>query len=85
MGAMLESRPERVDSDSETASMQVSDTAHLKYSWGRGTDPARAGNVGTGGAFALERDGNFKGVDVPVLAPAQSRCLVGEVVVGFGK
>ena len=33
MGAMLESRPERVDSDSETALMQVSDTVHLKYSW----------------------------------------------------
>ena len=35
MGAMLESRPERVHSDSETASMQVSDTVHLKYArWG---------------------------------------------------
>ena len=52
---------------------------------GSGTEPARAGNVGTGRAFALEREGRIKGVDVPVLAPAQSRCFVGEVVVGFDK
>ena len=49
---------------------------------GSGTEPARAGNVGTGRAFALEREGGIKGVDVPVLAPAQSRCFVGEVVWG---
>jgi hypothetical protein len=42
--------------------------------WGlRGIGPARAGNVGTGSAFALSRDGD-QGVDVPMLAPARSRC-----------
>ena len=37
----------------------------------RGNGPALAGNVGTGSAFALSRD---QGVDVPMLAPARSRC-----------
>jgi hypothetical protein len=39
----------------------------------RGIGPALAGNVGAGWAFALSRDGN-QGVDVPMLAPARSRC-----------
>ncbi len=39
----------------------------------RGTSPALAGNVGTGGAFARPRDGD-QDVDVPTLAPARSRC-----------
>ncbi len=39
----------------------------------RGTDPALAGNVGTGWAFALTREG-YQNVDVPMLAPARSRC-----------
>ena len=39
----------------------------------RGTDPALAGNVGTGSAFALTREG-YQNVDVPMLAPARSRC-----------
>jgi len=39
----------------------------------RGTGPALAGNVGTGGAFALSRDGD-QDVDVPTLAPDRSRC-----------
>ena len=39
----------------------------------RGTSPALAGNVGTGGAFALSRDGD-QDVDVPTLAPDRSRC-----------
>ena len=38
----------------------------------RGTGPALAGNVGTGSAFALTREGD-QGVDVPTLAPARSR------------
>ena len=38
-----------------------------------GNGPALAGNVGTGSAFALSRDGD-QGVDVPMLAPARSRC-----------
>jgi len=38
----------------------------------RGTSPALAGNVGTGGAFARPRDGD-QDVDVPTLAPARSR------------
>ena len=45
--------------------------------WGwaglRGIGPALAGNVGTGLAFALSREGDF-GVDVPTLAPARFRC-----------
>jgi len=41
-----------------------------------GIGPALAGNVGTGGAFALSREGN-QGVDVPMLAPALSRCRPG--------
>ena len=42
--------------------------------WGlRGIGPALAGNVGTGSAFALAREGD-QGVDVPMLAPARSRC-----------
>ena len=44
--------------------------------WVRGTGPALAGNVGMGGVFALAREGG-EGVDVPVLAPAQSRCCFG--------
>ena len=44
--------------------------------WVRGTGPALAGNVGIGGVFALAREGD-EGVDVPVLAPAQSRCCFG--------
>jgi hypothetical protein len=39
----------------------------------RGIGPALAGNVGAGWAFALSRDGN-QDVDVPMLAPARSRC-----------
>ena len=43
------------------------------WRWGlRGTGPALAGNVGTGWAFALSRDGD-QDVDVPMLAPARSR------------
>jgi len=38
----------------------------------RGIGPALAGNVGTGSAFALSRDGN-KDVDVPMLAADRSR------------
>jgi hypothetical protein len=38
----------------------------------RGIGPALAGNVGTGSAFALSRDGD-QSVDVPMLAPARSR------------
>ena len=41
-----------------------------------GIGPALAGNVGTGGAFALSRDGG-QGVDVPMLAPDLSRCRPG--------
>ena len=42
--------------------------------WGlRGIGPALTGNVGAGWAFALSRDGN-QDVDVPMLAPARSRC-----------
>ena len=39
----------------------------------RGIGPALAGNVGAGWAFALSREGE-QGVDVPMLAPARSRC-----------
>jgi len=39
----------------------------------RGIGPALAGNVGASWAFALSRDGN-QDVDVPMLAPARSRC-----------
>ena len=39
----------------------------------RGIGPALAGNVGAGWAFALSREGD-QGVDVPMLAPARSRC-----------
>ena len=41
-----------------------------------GIGPALAGNVGTGGAFALSREGD-QGVDVPMLAPDLSRCRPG--------
>ncbi len=44
----------------------------------RGIGPALAGNVGAGWAFALSRDGD-QGVDVPMLAPARSRCRFGAV------
>ena len=44
------------------------------WRWGlRGIGPALAGNVGAGWAFALSREGD-QGVDVPMLAPARSRC-----------
>ena len=46
----------------------------------RGIGPALAGNVGAGSAFALSRDGN-QDVDVPMLAPARSRCRFVEVQV----
>jgi hypothetical protein len=39
----------------------------------RGIGPKLAGNVGTGWAFALAREGD-QDVDVPMLAPARSRC-----------
>ncbi len=39
----------------------------------RGIGPALAGNVGASWAFALSREGD-QGVDVPMLAPARSRC-----------
>ena len=39
----------------------------------RGIGPALAGNVGAGWAFALSREGD-QDVDVPMLAPARSRC-----------
>ena len=52
--------------------------------WGlRGTSPALAGNVGTGGAFARPRDGD-QDVDVPTLAPARSRCRFVEAHGGAG-
>jgi hypothetical protein len=42
--------------------------------WGlRGIGPALAGNVGASWAFALSREGD-QDVDVPMLAPARSRC-----------
>ena len=41
-----------------------------------GIGPALAGTVGTGGAFALSREGD-QGVDVPMLAPDLSRCRPG--------
>jgi|GEM_PF-4377365 len=44
----------------------------------RGIGPALAGNVGAGWAFARPRDGD-QGVDVPMLAPARSRCRIGSV------
>ena len=40
---------------------------------GRRIGPSLAGNVGTGWAFALSREGD-QDVDVPMLAPARSRC-----------
>ena len=40
----------------------------LAYGALRGIGPALAGNVGTGWAFALAREGE-QGVDVPMLAP----------------
>ena len=44
------------------------------WRWGlRGIGPALAGNVGAGWAFALSREGD-QDVDVPMLAPARSRC-----------
>ena len=48
-----------------------------------GIGPALAGNVGTGGAFALSREG-IQDVDVPMLAPVLSRCRPGAVVRGRG-
>ena len=55
----------------------VGDGAWVGFLGGvRGTGPALAGNVGTGGVFALAREGD-EGVDVPVLAPAQSRFGLG--------
>ena len=39
----------------------------------RGIGPALAGNVGASLAFALSREGD-QDVDVPMLAPARSRC-----------
>ena len=39
----------------------------------RGIGPALAGNVGASWAFALSREGD-QDVDVPMLAPARSRC-----------
>ena len=52
--------------------------------WGlRGTSPALAGNVGTGGAFARPRDGD-QDVDVPTLAPDRSRCRCRFVVAQEG-
>jgi hypothetical protein len=39
----------------------------------RGIGPALAGNVGAGRAFARSREGD-QDVDVPMLAPARSRC-----------
>ena len=48
-----------------------------------GRGPALAGNVGTGGAFALSREGD-QGVDVPMLAPDLSRCRPGVLSGGIG-
>ena len=48
-----------------------------------GIGPALAGNVGTGGAFALSREGD-QGVDVPMLAPDLSRCRPGVLSGGGG-
>ena len=48
-----------------------------------GIGPALAGNVGTGGAFALSREGD-QGVDVPMLAPDLSRCRPGLFSEGIG-
>jgi hypothetical protein len=42
-----------------------------------GMGPTLAGNVGTGSAFALTREGD-QGVDVPTLAPAPSRSASAE-------
>ncbi len=39
----------------------------------RGIGPSLAGNVGASWAFALSREGD-QDVDVPMLAPARSRC-----------
>jgi len=44
---------------------------------------ALAGNVGTGWAFALSREGD-QGVDVPMLAPARSRCRLAVSMLGGG-
>jgi hypothetical protein len=44
------------------------------WRWGlRGIGPALAGNVGASLAFARPREGD-QDVDVPMLAPARSRC-----------
>jgi len=51
--------------------------------WLRGSGPALAGNVGTGEAFALSREGD-QGVDVPMLAPDLSRCRPGVLFGGIG-
>ena len=51
-------------------------TILMLLQWLRGSGPALAGNVGTGGAFARLREGD-QGVDVPMLAPARSRCRPG--------
>ena len=53
--------------------------------WGlRGIGPALAGNVGTGSAFALAREGD-QDVDVPMLATARSRCRFVEAHEGSGE
>jgi hypothetical protein len=51
IGAMLESRPEEGDSDSETASMQVSDIVLLG---GSGIGPSLAGKFGEGWGFGAD-------------------------------
>ena len=49
-----------------------------------GIGPTLAGNVGTGGAFALSREGD-QDVDVPMLAPDLSRCRLGVLSGGVGE
>ena len=49
----------------------------------RGIGPALAGNVGASWAFARPREGD-QGVDVPMLAPARSRCRFVEAQEGSG-
>ena len=49
-----------------------------------GIGPALAGNFGTGGAFALSREGD-QDVDVPMLAPARARCRFVEAQEGSGE
>ena len=51
-------------------------TILMLLQWLCGIGPALAGNVGTGGAFALSREED-QGVDVPMLAPDLSRCRPG--------